>query len=149
MRDDVYVVDTCALISYFSEVFEANKSVSDESIQLIDLAFHTNEIKLIFPSTVFIELFIKWFKNEEIAARIKSEVYGRIKDRENMQIRTFDRETLENYMKIKNIEENHNFDGHDKQIFAVAMTMDCQLITSDERLMRYNKKQQLIQGILN
>jgi hypothetical protein len=35
-----------------------------------------------------------------------------------MQIRTFDRETLENYMLIQNIEEKYNFDGHDKQIFA-------------------------------
>lgn len=149
MREDIYVVDTSALISYFSKVFEANISISKSSIELIDLAFHTTEIKLIFPSAVFIELFIKWFKNEEIAARIKTEVYYRIKSRENMQIRTFDRETLENYMLIQNIEDNHNFDGHDKQIFASAMTMDCQLITSDERLIRYNKKQKLIYGILN
>ncbi|WP_306568114.1 PIN domain-containing protein, partial [Flavobacterium lindanitolerans] len=111
--------------------------------------FHTTEIKLIFPSAVFIELFIKWFKNEELAARIKTEVYYRIKSRENMQIRTFDKETLENYMRIQNIEDNHNFDGHDKQIFASAMTMNCRLITSDERLIRYNKKQKLIYGILN
>lgn len=149
MRNDLYVVDTSALISYFSNVFEANISISQSSIELIDLAFHSNEIKLIFPSAVFIELFVKWFKNPEISARIKAEVYYRIKNRENMQIRTFDRETLENYMKIKNIEEKYNFDGHDKQIFASAMTMECGLITSDERLIRYNKKQNLINIILN
>jgi predicted nucleic acid-binding protein len=149
MRQDIFVVDTCALISYFSNIFEANISISQSSIELIDLAFHTNEIKLIFPSAVFIELFIKWFKDEEIGARIKTEIYYRIKNRENMQIRTFDRETLENYMRIQNIEDDKNFDGHDKQIFASAMTMECQLITSDERLIRYNKKQNLIPGILN
>lgn len=149
MREDIYVVDTSALISYFSDVFDANISISQSSIELIDLAFHTTEIKLIFPSAVFIELFIKWFKNEEMAAKIKNEVYYRIKNRENMQIRTFDKETLHNYMLIQNIESNYNFDGHDKQIFASAMTMDCQLITSDERLIRYNKKQNLIFGILN
>lgn len=148
MREDLYVVDTCALISYFSEIFDGDVSVTKTSLELIDLAFHSNEIKLIFPSAVFIELFIKWFTNEEVASQIKSEIYLRIKERENMQIRTFDRETLENYMLIKDIEDDHNFDGHDKQIYASAMTMDCRLITSDERLIRYNKRKNLIPGIL-
>lgn len=149
MREDLYIVDTCALISYFSNIFDGNISISDSSLDVIDLAFHSNEVKLIFPSAVFIELFIKWFKSEEIATKIKTEVYFRIKERENMQIRTFDREILENYMLIKDIEDNHNFDGHDKQIYATAMTMDCRLITSDERLIRYNNRKNLVYGILN
>lgn len=149
MRKDLYVVDTCAVISYFSNIFEGDVSISDKSLEIIDLAFHSNEIKLIFPSAIFIELFVKWFKNEEIAARIKTEVYLRIKNQENMQIRILDRETLENYIKIQNIETGFGFDGHDKQIFASAMTMECKLITSDERLIRYNKEHNLIAGIIS
>lgn len=149
MRGDIFVVDTCAVISYFSSIFEGDISISKETLELIDLAFHSNDIKLIFPSAVFIELFIKWFQDDESAAKIKTEVYDRIKGQENMQIRAFDREALENYFKIVNIEADHNFDGHDKQIFASAMSMDCKLITSDERLIRYNKKQKMIPGILS
>lgn len=149
MRDDIYVVDTCAVISYFNDVFDGDVSVSSKALEIIDLAFHSNEIKLIFPSAVFIELFIKWFKNEEVAAKIRSEVYFRIKNQDNMQVRNLDRETLENYIKIQNIETKYGFDGHDKQIFASAMTMECKLITSDERLIRYNDKQRLISAIIS
>ncbi|WP_396210918.1 PIN domain-containing protein [Flavobacterium sp.] len=149
MRDDIYVVDTNAIISYFSKIFEGDVSISKEAIELIDLAFHTSEIKLIIPSTVFIEIFIKWFKSDEISAKIKSEVYFKIKNRENMQIRVFDKETIENYIKIKDIEPDYNFDSHDKQVFASAMTMDCALITSDLHLIRYNERKNILSKIIS
>lgn len=147
----IYVIDTNALISYFAEVFDGSDiSISESSIEIIDSAFkNNNEIKLIIPACVFIEIFIKWFKTEEISSRIISEVYLRIKEKENMEIQPLDKEILENYIKIKDIETDHNFDGHDKQVFASAMTMNCTLITSDQRLIRYNKRKKLIPGILD
>ena len=146
----IYVVDTCALISYFHNVLTGSDiSVSDESLEIIDTAFNSLEVKLIFPSTVFIELFKKWFKTEEDAERIKAEIYLRIRDRENMEIQPFDREALENFIKITDIESKHNFDNHDKQILAAAMSMECPLISSDQRLIRYNKRKNVIPAIYN
>lgn len=146
----IYVIDTNVIISYFSNIFSGcDISISDSSLEIVDSAFkNNNEIKLIIPACVFIEIFIKWFKNEEIANKIYSEVYTRIKDKENIEIQPFDKEILENYIKIKDIDQGHNFDGHDKQVFASAMTMNCTLITSDSRLIRYNKKKNMIPNIL-
>lgn len=146
----IYVVDTNAIISYFFAIFPgADVSISTSSLEIIDSAFNNNnEIKLIIPACVFIEIFIKWFKNEELASRIISEVYIRIKEKENMEIQPLDKEILQNYIRIIDIESDHNFDGHDKQVFASAMTMNCPLITSDQRLIRYNKRKRLIPEIL-
>lgn len=149
--DYKYVVDTNALISYFSEIFEGGDiSISKESLEIIDQAMtNNNEIKLIIPACVFLELFIKWFKTEELSAKIIAEVYYRIKQKENIEIQPLDKEILENYIKIKDIEKDFNFDGHDKQVFASAMTMECPLISSDNRLIRYNEKKKLIPAILS
>lgn len=147
---NVYVIDSCALISYFNEILIGSDiSISKRSLGIIDRAFCSDDIKLIFPSTVFIELFKKWFKSEEDAERIKVEIYSRISSRANMEIQPFDREVLENFMKIKDIEPDHNFDNHDKQILAAAMTMECALISSDRKIIRYNKRKGVIPEILN
>ncbi len=146
----LYVVDTCALISYFHNVLTGSDiSLSKESLEIIDTAFNSLEIKLIFPATVFIELFKKWFKTEEDAARIYAEIYSRIRNRENMEIQPFDREVLENFVSITDIEAKYNFDNHDKQILAAAISMECALISSDQRLIRYNKRKKVIPAILN
>ena len=145
---NIYVVDTCAVISYFTESFPgSNISISQASLDLIDEAFYSNEVKLIFPSTVFIELFKKWFKTDEDAARIKTEVYFRIKNQENMEIQPFDKEILTMFTEIDDIETKYNFDNHDKQILAAAMVMQCPLITSDTRLIRYNDRKNVVPKI--
>lgn len=146
---DRYVVDTCALISYFKGIFEEDSSISEKSIGIIDSAFYSHEIILIIPSTVFIEIYKKWFGNSEMKAKIISEIYLRIKSKENMQIQPIDKEILENFSLITNIETAYNFDNHDKQILAAAMTMQCPLITSDKRLIRYNEKQHVIPQIFS
>lgn len=146
---DRFVVDTCALISYFHEVFGGDISVSKESLEIIDMAFTNNSHILIFPAAVFIEIADKWYRNEEKAERIRYEIYERIKSSENMAILPLDKEILENYLLIKDIEHDHNFDSHDKQIYASAMALQCPLISSDLRLIRYNKRKKLIPEILN
>jgi predicted nucleic acid-binding protein len=144
MHYDKYVVDTCALISYFSDIFNEPSKISPASLKIIDDAFYVKEIKLIFPATVFIEIFKKWFVTEEAAEKIKTEIYYRIKSQENMEIQPFDKEILENFILITDIEKKYNFDNHDKQILAAAMTMDCPLISSDHRIKRYNKRKNVI-----
>jgi predicted nucleic acid-binding protein len=149
MPRDRFVIDTCALISYFSEIFDNQQpSISEDSLSIMDRGFNLKDCILIFPVTVFIEIFKKWFVNDEIAEKIKVEVYQRIKDSENMEIQPFDKEILENFILITDIEKDYNFDNHDKQIFAAAMAMNCPLITSDKRIFRYNKRKGLVPRIL-
>lgn len=146
---DRYVIDTCAIISYFEKIFESGSSISNKSLKIIDLAFSSSEIILIVPSTVFIEIYDKWFENSERKAAIISEIYNRIKSMENMEIRPIDKEVLERFSEITDIESDHNFDNRDKQILAVAMALECPLITSDNRIIRYNGRKNVIPKILS
>lgn len=142
--EDKYVVDTCALISYYPEIFKEKSSISNKSLEIIDYSFYSSEVKLIFPSTVFIEIFLKWCTSEEMKRKIEFEIFRRIKSKANMEIQPFDKEILENFVQIIDIEKDHNFDNHDKQILASAMTMYCPLITSDKRIKRYNNRKNVI-----
>lgn len=145
---DRYVIDTTSLISYFSSVFDKKCVISDQALMIIDKAFIDSNIILYFPSIVFLEVFSKHFVNEEKARLIKYEVFERIKSQENMSIEAIDIEVLDEFMKIRDIEPDYNFDNHDKQIFATAMKYNCSLITSDERLIRYNKRKNLIPEVI-
>lgn len=144
-----YVIDSTALISYFSQIFEKEVVVSDFAIKIIDNAFHDQDIILHYPSIVFLEIFSKHFVSEEMAQLIKYEVFERIKNQNNMSIESIDLEVLDAFLKIRDIEQNYNFDNHDKQIFATAMKYNCPLITSDERLIRYNKRMHFIPDVIS
>lgn len=144
-----FVVDTTSVISYFSDVFGESSQISQHALNLIDKAFHEDSILLIFPSIIFVEIFKKWFINEEEAAKIRIEVLERIKNRGNMEIKPLEKEVLENFIKIQDIEPNYNFDNHDKQVLASAMMLQCPLITSDLRLIRYNKRKKVIPKIIS
>lgn len=144
-----YVIDSTALISYFSQIFEKEIVISDSAIEIIDNAFRDQDIILHYPSIVFLEIFSKHFVSEERAQLIKYEVFERIMNQSNMSIEPIDLEVLEAFLKIRDIEQNYNFDNHDKQIFATAMKFNCPLITSDERLIRYNKRMNLIPDVIN
>jgi len=147
--DNRFVVDTTSLISYFSGVFGESSQISQHALNLIDRAFYEDSILLIFPSIVFVEIFKKWFVSEAKAAQIRFEVLERIKNRGNMEIKPLEREVLENFIKIQDIEPKYNFDNHDKQILASAMMLQCPLITSDLRLIRYNKRKKVIPKIIS
>lgn len=143
-----YVVDTTSLISYFSEVFGKPSQISQYALDIIDKAFHDDSTLLIFPSVVFIEILQKFIREEE-GAKIRSEVFERIKSRDNMEIQPLEEEVLRNFIKIQDIESKYNFDNRDKQILASAMMLQCPLITSDLRLIRYNKKKKVIPKIIS
>lgn len=145
-----YTIDTTAVISYFINTFEgAEPQLSKASLQIIDSAFRDTNIILYFPSIIFLEIFSKWFRDEELASKIRSNVYIPITSQENFAIEPLDREVLENFIKIQDIEPGWNFDNHDKQILATAMKYQTPLITSDERIARYNAKKKVIPYILS
>lgn len=144
----LYVIDTCSLISYFGKIFGEESSISSKSLKIIDDAFKYQNSNLIFPTAVFLEIFHKFCREEEKTALIKYEIYQRIKEQSNMEIQPLDKEILENFIKITDIESDYKFDNHDKQIYASAMTMNCPLISSDSRLIRYNERKRLVKAIL-
>lgn len=147
--DSRFVVDTTSLISYFSEIFEEPPKISPTALKIIDKAFRESTPLLIFPSIVFIEIYKKFFLNEEKAAQIRIEVFERIRQRENMEIKPLEKEVLENFVKIVDIEPDYNFDNHDKQVLASAMMLQCPLITSDTRLIRYNRRKNVIPKVIS
>lgn len=144
-----YIIDTTALMSYFANIFEIESKVSKEALTIIDEAFENNKHILLIPSIVFIEIFSKQFISPERASKIRYAVYEKIKASKNISIESIDREVLECFIQITDVEANHNFDNHDKIIFATAIKYQASLITSDLRLIRYNKKKKLIPNIIN
>ncbi len=143
-----YTIDTTALMSYFSDTFEIESKISKDAINIMDEAFNEDKHILQIPSIAFIEIFSKQFTSPEKAAQIRYAVYERIKTCENISIESIDQEILECFIRITDIEIDHNFDNHDKIIFATAMKYQNPLITSDLRLIRYNKKKKLIPYVI-
>lgn len=143
-----YIIDTTALISFFSPIFEVPSKITEDACNIISTAFETNENILMIPSIVFVEIFSKQFKSPEKAAAIRYEVFEKIRNCDNISIEPIDKELLSCFITITDIERNHNFDNHDKIIFATAMKYQAPLITSDQRLIRYNKRKKLIPEII-
>jgi len=142
-----YVVDTTSLISYFNNIFGGPAKISRDALKIIETAFkRDSDIKLSIPSIVFVEIFDKWFSNEEIAAAIRIEIMSVIAERPNIEIKPVEKEVLENFIKIN--DDFIKFDNHDKIILASSMMLQWPLITSDSNIIRYNNKYKIIPNII-
>ena len=70
----LYVIDTCCLIAFFDEVFrhtpsyEGSQELSSKTKSIIDQAIfsETTDIRLSIPSIVFVEIYEKWLRAEEL-----------------------------------------------------------------------------------
>ena len=143
----IFVTDTTSLISYFSDVFEKPSKISRKALSIIDRAFLNDpSIRLSIPSIVFVEIFEKWFKSEEVSAKIRSEVFESIKNASNIEIKPLEQEVLENLIKIEDYPIN--LENHDKIILASAMMLNCNLITSDPKIIKYVKRYGVIPRII-
>lgn len=145
----MYVVDTTALVSYYSDVFELDCKISEDAISIIESGIINEEVKLIIPNVVFVEIFAKFFFKEEMKARIIAEVFKPLKEKHNIAFMPLEREVLENFIQIVDIEAAYNFDNHDKQVLATAMMFNCPLITSDRRLYRYNRRKSIVPIVIS
>lgn len=144
-----YVVDTTALMSYFSSTFEIQNKMSQQALDIISKAFNHDDIILLVPSIVFVEIFSKQFTSEERSEKIRYEVYEKIKNCDNISIEPIDQEVLESFLKITDIEKKYSFDNHDKIIYSTAIKYNVSLLTSDLRLKRYNKRKKMIPQIID
>lgn len=143
---DRYVVDTTSLISYFHDVFNTSSRISLKASNLIERGFTHQDVVLIIPSVVFIEIFKKWFSNEEFISKFHYEVYSKIQSAETISINAIEQEVLENVPKIGGIMEKHEV--FDKIILASAMMYECPIITSDTKIIEYVKSTQVIPGVI-
>jgi predicted nucleic acid-binding protein len=135
--DRRFVLDTCALIDYFNDVFEVDRILSPRACGLIEQAL-TNApsyVKLSIPSVVFVEIFEKWLTNEEFTAKFRYEVFERIVNSPNVEIKPLEQEVIECLLDLG--DELRDHDLHDKIILASAKMLNCRLITIDSKIIAY------------
>lgn len=141
------VIDTTALISYFDWVFEKPSQISDSAIKILKRAFQSeSDVILSVPSVVLVEIFDKWVRNDEFRAKFVSEVLETLLQYPNIEIKTIDKEVLQNFIKLD--DEKVNLENHDKLILASAMMLGWPLITSDEKICKYVRKHPVIPEII-
>jgi len=143
----MYVTDTDSIISYFNKVFAVPQKLSRKARLIIQQALSTypSDIKLSIPSIVFVEIFDNFFLEEEIAAKLRYEVFELIKASPNIEVKPIEQEVLENMLNIG--DELRSHDIHDKIVLASAIMLDCPLITTDEKLITYIRKHKVVSYI--
>ena len=140
----LYVCDTCALIEFFGGVFRTSCGLSNRAYQIIDEAVNNRigDIRLSVPSTVFLEIFDKWLTDEESVRRFYYEVFIRLRESPNVEIKPIERDVIVHLLELDGAMEGH--DMHDKIILASAMMLECSLITSDKVIRTFNLRSQVI-----
>ena len=138
--NNLFVIDTNAIISYFSNIFFVRSTIKRRTLNIIKKAFQQySSVRISIPSVCFIEIHDKFCINEEDLERIKHEVLVPIINCPNIEIRECNIEILKIFISIDdNIE---NIENHDKIIMSTAIELNAPLITSDEKITRYFRTQ--------
>jgi PIN domain nuclease of toxin-antitoxin system len=144
----LYVCDTNSVIDYFEEVFRAGCKLSAGAKAIFSdaLCRRETDIRISVPAVVFVEIFDKWCRSEEFARKFHYEVYVRLAESPNIEIRPLDREMLECMMDIEGNLASHEM--HDKMILASAIVLQCILISSDTEIRAYNEVTHAIPGVI-
>lgn len=144
----LYVCDTTSLIDYFDNVFERGSGLSPNGRAIISeaLCMTPTNVRLSIPAVSLVEIFDKWCHAEEFSRKLWYEVYQRVKESPNIEVKPIDREVIESVLEIGGNLARHEI--HDKIILACAMTLKCRLITSDREIGMYNTRHQVIPGIV-
>jgi len=152
MNKHRYVLDSTALISCYPEIFDQPPKIAKKSASTIQQAIQYNEdVILIIPSIVFVEIYDKWFRgsrlqDEEFREKFKAEVYRPIQSAPNVEIRALDQEILEKFLTLD--DPYINLENHDKIVFATASVLEADLITSDRKIKRYNNLYNVVPDVL-
>ncbi len=151
-----YVIDTNGLISFFAGVFDdtpmfdGSPSISQKARNAIHEAVSPLEggVLLSVPSIVFIEIYEKWLRSEELFRKFFYEVFTPLKQSPNVEIRAIDQEVLENLLTVDGCLAEH--DLHDKIVVASAMTLECSIITFDQKIIEFVRNgERKIPNVLN
>lgn len=138
-----YVIDTNGLISFFVDVFEDapefddSPSISQKARNLVQQAVSPieGEVLLSVPSIVFIEIYEKWLSAGEFFRKFFYEVFTPLRQSPNVEIRAIDQEVLENLLTVDGCLAEH--DLHDKIVVASAITLECKIITLDQKIVEF------------
>lgn len=130
-------LDTNAVISYYSNIFEEEPTISGATLSLIEegLVSRSTDIVLIVPSTVFVELFERWLDTEEFRSKVYYEVYLPLRQRDNVAILPVSFDCLYRLLEVEANLSKH--DLHDKLVVAAAIEMSAELVTSDQRIISF------------
>jgi hypothetical protein len=148
-----FVIDTTALISFFSVLFDVPSRISPTGLSFINKSFQVESNYLMtIPSIVFVEIFDKWFRgnsisNQEFRAKFISEVFNPIKISPNIEIRGLDIEVLEEFLYLN--DPIINLENRDKIVLASAIVLESPLITSDRKIKTYVNKHRSIPNIIS
>lgn len=144
-----YVLDTNILLAYFNQVFNSMQKLSPVVHKILDSAIQNSETpnRLSIPSIVFIEIYEKWLNSDELYRKFFYEVYTPICDSPNIEIRSIDREILENIQNFDGLMRSH--DLHDKIVLASAVALNCTLITTDSIIKDYVDRTKIIPEVIN
>jgi PIN domain nuclease of toxin-antitoxin system len=138
-----YVIDTNAIIFYFSDVFNQSNGLSKRARAIISDGFKKDsEINLIIPSIVFVEIYKKWCKSEELSSQIYYEVYSKVIQCDNIEIKPIEKVVLMNLTRIGGILDHHEI--NDKLILAAAIMLECPIITTDRKIKQFVDQTKII-----
>lgn len=137
-----YILDTCAIISYFKDIFNDDKDISKEirneiSTALSPSRYFQSPVKLIIPAMAFIEIRDKWCCRDEEREKIRHEVFLTFSDCENVNICPFEENIMREALSLNKYD--CSFDNHDKYFIATALVYESPLITSDEKIKKFQK----------
>ena len=149
-----YVIDTCALISYYKDVFKGaagykgSPVLSKGTTNIIHEAIYhkCTQYRLSIPNIVFIEIYEKWLRTEEFCRKFFYDVFTPLRASDNIEIRPTDKEVLENLLCLNGQLANH--DIHDRIVLASAMALNAPLITMDQKISSYVTSTHIIPEIL-
>ncbi|MCI5130469.1 MAG: type II toxin-antitoxin system VapC family toxin [Candidatus Electrothrix sp. EH2] len=150
------MIDTNGLISFFAEVFcdapnfDRAPEISQKTRNSVQEAVSSLESKVLLsvPSIVFIEIYEKWLRSEEFTRKFFYEIYTPLKQSPNVEIRAIDQEILENLLIVNGCLAKH--DLHDKVVVASAITLECPIITFDERIIEFVENEtRIIPKVIN
>ena len=146
---NLFVSDTTTIICYFNDIFNQSTTISDEAIGIIHSALSGNDsdTRLSIPAVVFLEIFEKWFWNEELASKFYYEAFLKIKESPNIEIKPIDYEVLENLLRIGDNLIHHEI--NDKIILASAMMLNCPLLTTDQEITKFVSRNKVIPRVIS
>ena len=145
---ELFVLDTNAIIETFPNTFHRGSNISRNTSKKIKSAIFENSSinRISIPSVVFLEIHDNFCKTEEQTRQIFYDIYLPIKESENVEIRSIDKELLEIYSSLDGVLENH--DTNDKLIMANAIMLKCTLISNDPILHTYNSITHVLPDII-
>jgi len=106
-----------------------------------------DNIKLSIPSVVFIEIFDKWLIKEEYVKSFYYNAYLKLLESPNVEIKPIERDVLEILITIKDELDEHEIS--DKIVVSSAIELDCSLLTTDNKVIEYNKRRKRIMRIVS